>query len=655
MNAIKYRPDIDGLRAIAVLMVVLFHADIKPFAGGFVGVDIFFVISGFLITSLIQKDLAQGTFSFAGFWERRLRRILPGLFAVVLTVFAAGWVVFMPKDFAGVGYQVAAQSIAASNFYFEAIRGYFDTKEEIKPLLHTWSLSVEEQFYFVFPVIMFLLWRFARVRLVLACWIIAIVSFLFSAWTVFDDLEKTFFFLPFRAWELMMGALLALHTSPKTIGPKAMNIAGVVGLLLVLGSGIFYSSKLTFPGAAALPPCLGAALIIWSGRDHATFVARLLSCKACVFVGLISYSFYLWHWPILSFGKYVLQGNFDKEEKIICVVISFILAWLSWKYIEKPFRRPGGVLKTRRALFIAAFAALATMGAGGYYVLSTDGVPARFSPTVLQYAEKEISPFRKACARTKYERIAADDLCQTNPESGVTPNFILWGDSQADAITPAFVTMSQAHHKNGYFAFKHGCPPIMGIDSPDSGGSKHSCSDFNNEVWKFVQRHKIKNVFLVANWGGWLNNKTMFFEDESWYPAYAEKFENMRLAGTQRTIGMLLENGIKIHILLNNPAMRFDPPRALALYEQMGLDKDTLFMPVEKYVKGRKKNVDAFVAANAANKNIIFVDPLPAICPDGKCMAEANGRSLYADEGHYSAYGANHIREIFKPFFKDLD
>lgn len=657
MTAIKYRPDIDGLRAVAVLMVVLYHADIKPFAGGFVGVDVFFVISGFLITALIQKDLAAGTFSFAGFWERRVRRILPALAAVTFAVLAGAWALFLPKDFIGAGYQVASQSIASSNFYFESVRGYFDTAEEVKPLLHTWSLAVEEQFYFIFPVIVWLAWRYMHHRLMPVLWGIAGLSFAAAAWMVFKERELVFFMLPFRAWELMMGALLALYGARIPASGRMAQAGGIIGLALVLGSGIFYYSKMVFPGAAALLPCLGAALIIWSGQAGATFTARILSRKAFVFTGLVSYSWYLWHWPLLSFGKYVMQDEFGKPEKIACVVISFFLAILSWKFIETPFRRKDGILKSRKAVFIVSLATLSLMALGGLYAVYKDGVPGRFSPEVLAYAAgaQDRNPAYAGCQREKAGLIASEGLCEMNPGKGIAPDFILWGDSQADAIAPAFTALSEKYGRNGYFAFRHGCPPILDIRDRERDGDKYACRHFNRDVLDFMDRHEIRRVYLVANWAGWFGNKHLYFADDErgWFDPYKDRTGNIRLAGGQRTIDELRRRGAHVHILMNNPMFSFDPPRALSVGLRTGRVPESIFIPVEKYTKKRAENLDMFVAWNAGDKNIVFADPIPAVCPDGKCIVARGGHALYFDNGHYSAWGArNVVAPVLEPFFQ---
>lgn len=650
MSLIKYRPDIDGLRALAVIMVVLFHADIKPFKGGFVGVDIFFVISGYLITSLILKDLEKGEFSLLHFWERRIRRILPALAAVVFATFALGLFIFLPNDLIGLGKQTLWQSVTASNVYFWTQVDYFNTEHERQPLLHTWSLAVEEQFYLLFPLLAVFLWRRARARMTAILWGLAICSFGASLVAMAYNPPGAFFLLPFRAWELLVGSLLACH-KPLEISRQKREIAALAGFGLLLCAGVFYSSRTDFPGAAALLPCLGTAMLIWAGQGG-TFVTRALSHKIPVFIGLVSYSWYLWHWPVLCFAEYVLQDNLDKNGKLLCVAVSFGLAVLSWKFIEQPFRRPGGVILTRRKVFITAFILLSLMAAAGLAAIAGKGLPQRLSPEALTYAKgvSDRYEFRSFCEKKKFDRLLKDDVCESNPDSGKKPVFVLWGDSQAEAIVPAFATLSKKYGINGYLAVKAGCPPILDIHHQKNDKSRPYCRDFNAEHFRFIKEKKIKDVFFVANWSSWVRNKELSFENPEWYAGYEGRYDNILMAGVQRTVDALQAEGIRVHFLINQPSMRFDPPRALAVGAMTGLGNEGLYFPKQKYLDLRVKDLNNFIALNEG-KDFIVYDTAPILCPEDKCLPQHDGHSLYFDKGHLSAYGANFIKELFDPYF----
>ena len=302
-NQLKYRAYIDGLRAIAVLAVLFFHADIGC-GGGYVGVDVFFVISGYLITGLILKDLDGGQFQLVKFWERRVRRILPAVAVVLLACLATGWFLLFSLDFKELGESVLAQALLVSNIYFWRESGYFAQAAEMKPLLHTWSLAVEEQFYLLFPFLLIAFKRFSRKSLVPGILLLCCISFSLSVYCSYRHASVNFYFLPTRAWELLLGSFLAAIPAQRTSTRWLTESLSSGGLLAILCAVFFYGPDTRFPGISALLPCVGAALIIWANDHTLTCVGKLLAIRPVVFIGLISYSLYLWHWPMLVFASY---------------------------------------------------------------------------------------------------------------------------------------------------------------------------------------------------------------------------------------------------------------------------------------------------------------------------------------------------------------
>ena len=335
----KYRADIDGLRAVAVLPVVFYHFQIAPFTGGFVGVDIFFVISGYLITSLIQHETANGALSLVRFYERRARRILPALFLMMLATTALAGTILFPQDVMNYSRSLIATTLFGSNLYFWSTVEYFDIVAERKPLLHTWSLAVEEQFYLLYPALFWLLRGASQLKLVHVVAAIFLVSLGASIWALRFAPVSDFYLLPFRAWELMLGAMLAL-TPIKSSGRISTALAWS-GLALLLFSIFAFSVDTPFPGEYALLPCIGAACVIYAGPQ--TIVGRVLSLRPVVFTGLISYSLYLWHWPLLIFARYVVLRDLLLWEKLALILLSGMVATLSWAYVEKPFRTLGKI------------------------------------------------------------------------------------------------------------------------------------------------------------------------------------------------------------------------------------------------------------------------------------------------------------------------
>jgi peptidoglycan/LPS O-acetylase OafA/YrhL len=370
---VSYRPDIDGLRAIAVLSVVFCHAGVG-LPGGYVGVDVFFVISGYLITSLILKELKQETFSLADFWERRIRRILPALVAVTIAALLAGWFLLMPEAYASLGKSVAALALLISNVQFWRDTGYFEAAAEEKPLLHTWSLAVEEQFYLFVPVFLLLLARTSRLHRAVALLTLAmIVSFGLSIYGTHRHPDATFYLLPSRAWELFVGALLAFVPIGWLTGStRCKELAAALGLALILIPCVLYDQSTRFPGLAAVPPVLGTALLIWSGNTSTAglpITNRCLTWRPFVAVGLISYSLYLWHWPLLAFARSQSISPLSYIDRFQLIAASLLIGAISWRYVELPFRSRK-VFASRRwllAVSVLMFVGLLCSGASVYY------------------------------------------------------------------------------------------------------------------------------------------------------------------------------------------------------------------------------------------------------------------------------------------------
>lgn len=358
----SYRPEIDGLRALAILPVVLFHARVAGFTGGFIGVDVFFVISGFLITSLVANDLEQGRFSLLRFWERRARRILPALLTVAVFTMVAGWFVLLPADFARLGGSVLALTTFSSNVFFWQQSGYFGPTADELPLLHTWSLAVEEQFYLLFPITMVVITKFMpkwRTQLVL---LFGVSSLLLSVWAVEHMPAAAFYLLPTRAWELALGAWLALRASGRPAHEGIRQVVSVIGVACIAVPVFAYDSGTVFPALNALAPVVGAGLVIWSNGTTRTVVGRLLAAKPLVYVGLISYPLYLWHWPLLAFARYPNASPSLSPSVIIGVIVaSFVLAHLSWRFVEAPFRIRAWLPK-QASMLAGAAAALVIVG-----------------------------------------------------------------------------------------------------------------------------------------------------------------------------------------------------------------------------------------------------------------------------------------------------
>jgi peptidoglycan/LPS O-acetylase OafA/YrhL len=349
------------LRAIAVLAVLLFHAGLSPFAGGYVGVDVFFVLSGYLITGIVVKDLEAGTFSLIRFYERRARRILPALFLVILVCTGVAWIVLVPSDLALFGRSVAAVTVFASNVLFWKEAGYFDTEAHLKPLLHTWSLGVEEQFYLFFPIALLLLWKLRRRWRVIAIILVALASLALAQRLVATQPTMVFYLLPTRAWELLIGGLLAFAPR-RQFSPLVADGAALAGLGLILASVFLFDSATPFPSVYALVPTIGTALVI-AFASPATLVGRLLSTRLMVGIGLVSYSAYLWHQPLVVFARHIDLAGPSLVAQTALSLAAIPLAYLSWRFVEQPFRDSKRF--SRRSIFVMAFVGSAVVAGAG--------------------------------------------------------------------------------------------------------------------------------------------------------------------------------------------------------------------------------------------------------------------------------------------------
>jgi peptidoglycan/LPS O-acetylase OafA/YrhL len=344
---LKYRAEIDGLRALAVVPVILFHARFELFSGGFVGVDVFFVISGYLITTILIEDIENKRFSIVNFYERRARRIFPALFFVMLCCMPFAWMWMLPSQLKEFSHSLVAVSLFVSNFLFSRESGYFATAAEEKPLLHTWSLAVEEQYYILFPLFLFLAWRFGKNRVFWLIVVLTSISFALSEWGWRHRPIENFYLAPTRAWELFAGSIAAFIVQKRGVGSN--NTLALVGLGSIVFAIFFYDESTPFPGVYALAPVLGVVLLVLYA-DKETFVAKFLSTKLFVGVGLISYSAYLWHQPLLAFARIQHVGELPIPLSLFLCSLAIFLAYFSWRFIEKPFRNKN--YASRKRIFV---------------------------------------------------------------------------------------------------------------------------------------------------------------------------------------------------------------------------------------------------------------------------------------------------------------
>lgn len=639
----KHRADIDGLRALAVIAVIFFHAGIPPFSGGFTGVDVFFVISGYLITGILLNDISRDRFSIAYFYERRVRRILPALFAVLIFASIATYWLLPPEQFREFAESLISTVSFSSNALFWTQSGYFRAPAELKPLLHTWSLAVEEQFYLFYPLFLWLISRYFRKRYRTVLLVVLCLSFALNIWGVRHFQNATFYLSPSRAWELLLGGLLAIPAIPGIRDRRAANVLGILGLGLTVYGFVMLSRASLFPGFNALYPTVGTALIVYSGTETSTLVSAFLGLRPVAFVGLISYSLYLWHWVLLVVAKYYVAPHPLTGWEITGILMaSFALAAFSWKFIENPFRGRTPLIQSRRVLFATAAAVSSVIAAYAALIYVRNGVPSRFGNDVVVLLEgkQDYWQRRAECAK---------QICQVGAEN-TTPSFLLWGDSHAAAIAPALERVAARNGISGYVAWSRACAPVLGLRRYDDQDPE-DCDAFNASVFAFIKAHHVNTVFLHARWA--LNVEGTRYGQEPGIPAlltpsrnpaddYAE-FEKLFAA----TLEQLRNITVNVVIIASVPEVGVDVPTMLARDRINHASID--FAPSYSDFIHRQARAFEILSKDSELYGAQIVYPDQTLCDHSSCFLMAGKYPSYIDDNHLSTHGAMQLAPIFAP------
>ncbi|HET9047940.1 MAG TPA: acyltransferase family protein [Chiayiivirga sp.] len=632
----RYRPEIDGLRAVAVLPVILFHAGLPGFSGGFVGVDVFFVISGYLITRLIWLELTQRRFSILDFYERRARRILPALFVVLLASLPMAWLWLPPSDMQDFCDSVVAVATYTSNFLFWSQSGYWDTASELKPLLHTWSLAVEEQFYLLFPALMLLCHRLGKGRIILLLATLSALSLGLSIWAARYAPSFGFYLLPTRVWELGMGALLALgvpeltqRAGRNTTAAIAAQTLPVIGLAAIVTAVFSFDHRTPFPGVHALLPTLGAALIIAFAQPQ-TLLGRVLAWRPIVLIGLVSYSAYLWHYVLFAFARHHAMEEPSSGLLLGLSVASLVLAWLSWRWIEQPFRDRK---RFRRAqifgfalLASAAFIGTGLVGTFSHGFVSRSSIQAN-SDAVFEHV-LDINPGLDA----RCEGNAIDEpACRTSDR----PEILVWGDSYAMHLVDGIVA-SQADVQLIQMTLSV-CGPIFDRAPWFEPGYEDAwgqdCLAFNDAVRTWLQGHPgvrfavLSSPFTQYLKAGWLD------QDGVRHPIDTASAQRAFL----QTLGTLESLGVTPIVFSPPPSNGKDLGRCVLKAKWQGLDPDQCNFDI-KDMSNEVKDANAFLQIIANHYHVIFMETL--LCPQGHCITHLGGIPIYRDSGHFSRAGA---------------
>ncbi|MBS0563973.1 MAG: acyltransferase [Proteobacteria bacterium] len=630
---------------LAVVPVVLYHAGLSGFGGGFVGVDVFFVISGFLITGILRREIEEGRFSIAGFYERRVRRILPALLALIAACLLAGYFVLLPLPFMDLAQSTLWTLAFASNaWFYRRTSDYFAPTANSEPLLHTWSLAVEEQFYIGFPILLW--WVMSRRRNTLAI-IGALVglSFGLSLFMSVHNPAANFYLAPTRIWELGIGAGLAFLPRLRPVSAALAEAAALAGVAALVFSVTFYTRKTAFPGAAALLPCLGAALVIWAGGERATVTGRCLSAPLPVGIGLISYSLYLWHWPILVLARLRFgTDNLSAWETAGAVALALLMAWTSWRFIERPFRLRHGKRARRATVFATAAVAAIAVGLPSATVVIRSGLPGRLPENVQSYlvAAAQKPSDADPCANAK----PPARLCDIGQPGANDASVLLWGDSHAGALAHGLDLTLRRLGQSGALAYKLACPPMLGVERID-GGVVKGCAAFNDQVMAELTRRKdLRTVILYSRWtlssegrGEWPWALLRPVGDETAAGGETENFTVFR-DHFGRTIEAIVATGRRVVIIQGTPNFSFSPPESLVALQMIGAPAPVA--PDATEIRERNSRTNQVIEAATQLGHVVVLDPLPILC-DPRCITELGGRPLYSDSDHLSYAGSDYL------------
>jgi peptidoglycan/LPS O-acetylase OafA/YrhL len=617
-NQLRYLRDIDGLRALAVLPVLLFHANIPGFSGGFVGVDVFFVISGFLITRIILDELECNKFSIVNFYERRFRRIFPAAFVVLLATSFVCLFLFLPKNLIDFAKSLTSSSLFYSNFYFWKYSGYFESSALLRPLLHTWSLSLEEQFYIFTPIMLLIVFKLFRNKLVYVLMIFFVASLCMSIFMTERGPTANFFLLPTRAWELLFGSIICAFRTPLHISQNVLRLLSYFGILLILTAVLTYSEMMPFPGVTALLPCSGAAFVIlasvWSASGT---VNGVLSSPLMVWIGKISYPLYLAHWPVIVFFRYTVMRGPNLHEAIFLVLLAFVFAVLIYRYVETPVRTHQ-ILRMRTSLLMSAFCALGVLAISGVVIVAAGGFPHRFPDFKPWTAERGlwregVCFYENSSAFTQWK---SSDCKLTSANNG--QKALLWGDSYAAHYSTGIVKNQSSIPFDVFQYTFAGCPPVLNYRSY----ARPDCFDFNQNVLRVIKENGITTVVMSGRW---------------------VDLQSRGLDGLEDTVKALTRAGVTVYVIGQSPVFPADVNIINFNLGRAGQTSDSWYSVVQPEINKRLK----------AYSGTAFIDPTPYLCDvDAKCAYKHQSSPYYSDDGHFTVAGSNRAVAAYFPLLR---
>ena len=644
----NYRPDIDGLRAFSVFFVIGYHAFPEIFKAGFIGVDIFFVISGYLISSILIRNLKNNSFSFLDFYIRRIRRIFPALILVLVVCFAFGWFSLFPIEFKQLGKHIAGSAGFISNFILWNESGYFDNAANTKPMLHIWSLGIEEQFYFIWPLILWLIFKI-RINYLLFIIFLIIVSFSFNVYEAKIDKVATFYSPLTRFWELLVGGLLAIIKDDYKGSVNSefnSNFLSIFGVGLILLAFFFIDDESAYPGILALFPVIGSFFLILAG-NNSIFNQIVLSNKVLVWFGLISFPLYLWHWPLISFAR-IVESDFPNENyRLISIVISIFLSWVTYKFLEKPIRYKKSKLITATLIIL-----MTGIGLTGLHSYKNDGLPNRsyvsnfneenFKMAFLFSEDDPIS--HKKCMDTYGLK---DFIRYCNLTSSKKAKIALIGDSHARALYDGLAFYLKKYNQD---LLNLGGRLFLDVETYPIGDKKEI------EVYKggiratqFVLQEPSIEIVVMVSKGHYLTDNNWVFKLIN-NQNLKDKKQVWEIA-MRKTLDSAIENNKEVVFVIDNPSLGFDPKSCIygRPFSKNNSIKKSCTIPKSKYENESKIYRKLVMSILNDYPSVKVFDAAEYLCDEKKCYGMLNGKILYRDNDHLSLEGGKLIsKELVK-------
>jgi peptidoglycan/LPS O-acetylase OafA/YrhL len=626
VSRLAYRPDIDGLRALAVLSVIGFHAFPGYVRGGFIGVDIFFVISGYLITGILLREQAAGRFGIVRFYQRRIQRIFPALTLVLFACLSFGWFALLAEEYARLGRHTAAGAGFIANLAYWSEAGYFDTASILKPLLHLWSLGIEEQFYIAWPALLLLVWR-SRLPLAITLSAAIAASFGLAVVGVATNPVMAFYSPLPRAWELLAGAALAARPASSPARPVKANLLAIIGLLTLVSGIVGMNKELPFPGSWALVPVLGTLLIVAAG-DAAWINRHLLGSRPAVWIGLISYPLYLWHWPLLSYATILESGEVPRGYRIAAVILSLLLAWATYRLVELPVRT-----SRRPRMTALLLACMACLGSAGYAIHALDGVPTRFAGSDIEPAELP-KPTRAVtiCRRSLPHADYKNNICRHT----ATPHLAIIGDSHAGHLFEGFLRSDDDVFSQVMVMGRGACPPVLGIES------QPGCLAIIETAVAIIEATpSIETVLLSAYYASEFPNAPK--DDRT-------SQERLFLAGYGAMIERLTRSGRRVYFVEDVPTLDFNPEMCMKRPLRLPYSNHGQCQIAFERVQKQRANYDRLISELAArNPTLSILRTRDFFCDREVCRAKVDGNLMYKDFNHLTKAGSIHLARRLIP------